>query len=243
MMSILFQCAMLCCMTSSTVLRTRTSHSRPRQRSCQPCICCMLFSFVRPTAVTLSPWLRAAFTSERPMWPVAPNTIHVFCLGGFVGLGGSVVDGSESLGLLSNKRREEGLGMDMMAPTQRGTTWRDLSRDSYATVLDPHPAHHDGRLRCFRFSLPKIDVHDPCSGSRVESKVHGRSGEESPPSPSSSKHEHHNTIATAERTHSTHAACLFRSLPMIRTHAHSHTRMVDHAGSSILPQQTALQVF
>jgi hypothetical protein len=46
--------------------------------------------------------------------------------------------------LLSNKRREEGLGMDMLAPTQCGTTWRDLSRDYYATVLDPHPIHHDG---------------------------------------------------------------------------------------------------
>lgn len=29
---------------------------------------------LRPTAVTRSEWARAALTTERPMWPVAPNT-------------------------------------------------------------------------------------------------------------------------------------------------------------------------
>lgn len=29
---------------------------------------------LRPTAVTRSEWARAALTTERPMWPVAPKT-------------------------------------------------------------------------------------------------------------------------------------------------------------------------
>lgn len=38
---------------------------------------CMLESVsvkLRPIAVTRSEWARAALTTERPMWPVAPNT-------------------------------------------------------------------------------------------------------------------------------------------------------------------------
>ena len=93
-------------MHAFTVSRTRTSHSRPKHRSCQPCICCILFSIVRPTAATLSPWLKAALTSDRPMWPVAPKTSHIFCVGGFVSEGGSVLVGRCSFGLRS--RREFG---------------------------------------------------------------------------------------------------------------------------------------
>ena len=38
---------------------------------------CMLESVsvrLRPTAVTRSEWARAALTTERPIWPVAPKT-------------------------------------------------------------------------------------------------------------------------------------------------------------------------
>ena len=61
-------------MTASTVSRTRTSQSRPRLFvGCQFCMAERVFSKVRPTAVTLSPWASAALAIERPMWPVAPK--------------------------------------------------------------------------------------------------------------------------------------------------------------------------
>ena len=53
----------------------------------------MVFSIVRPTAVTLSPCESAHLASERPMWPVAPNMSQTFGVGGFVSEGGSVVAG------------------------------------------------------------------------------------------------------------------------------------------------------
>lgn len=40
----------------------------------QDCMAGMESEWVRPTAVTRSPWERAALTMERPMWPVAPKT-------------------------------------------------------------------------------------------------------------------------------------------------------------------------
>lgn len=37
------------------------------------CMLGMVSRKVRPTAVTRSPWERAALTRERPRWPVAPK--------------------------------------------------------------------------------------------------------------------------------------------------------------------------
>jgi hypothetical protein len=93
-------------MHAFTVARTRTSHSNPRHLSCQFCICCIVFSIVRPTAATLSPCMSADFTSDRPMCPVAPKMSHVFWIGGLVSDGGSVEEGRCSFGLLA--RRELG---------------------------------------------------------------------------------------------------------------------------------------
>lgn len=67
MMSIRPQCLMLFLTTASTVSCNRTSHSRPKQRSCHLCICSNVFSSSLPTAVTLSPCDRAVRTRERPM--------------------------------------------------------------------------------------------------------------------------------------------------------------------------------
>jgi hypothetical protein len=61
-------------MTWSTVFLTRTSHSKPRQfLSCHLFICSAVFSCDQPTAVHWSPCDSAARTSDRPIWPVAPN--------------------------------------------------------------------------------------------------------------------------------------------------------------------------
>lgn len=76
------QCAIDFLITASTVSRTRTSHRRPRQFLDDTCVelvdqFCMLsreFSKVRPTAETRSLWVRAALTTERPIWPEAPKT-------------------------------------------------------------------------------------------------------------------------------------------------------------------------
>ena len=115
MMSTSPKCCIVFLITASTVSGTLISHNNPRQFTCHPSIFCIVCSNVRPTAVTLSPWLRADFTSERPMWPVAPKTwysisnvhrqegiavlltIHTFCVAGFVSLGGSHVAGRCSL--------------------------------------------------------------------------------------------------------------------------------------------------
>ena len=70
------QCSILFLITLSTVSRTLTSHSIPTQfLSCSHVfICSMVFSWVHPTAVHLSPWDSSARASDLPMWPVAPNT-------------------------------------------------------------------------------------------------------------------------------------------------------------------------
>lgn len=70
------QCSMLFLITLSTVSRTLTSHNIPRQflSCCHFFICSMVFSWVHPTAVHLSPCDSSARTSDLPMWPVAPNT-------------------------------------------------------------------------------------------------------------------------------------------------------------------------
>jgi hypothetical protein len=76
------QWSMLFRMTWSTVFLTRTSHSRPKQfLSCHLFICSTVFSCDQPTAVHWSPCDKAARTSDRPIWPVAPNiyTIYYEC--------------------------------------------------------------------------------------------------------------------------------------------------------------------
>jgi hypothetical protein len=94
MMSTFPHCSMLFCITVSTVSLTLTSQSNPRQLfSCHLFICSTVFSCVHPTAVHLSPCAMTARTRERPMWPVAPKTIHFFWMGGFLSEGGSQVAG------------------------------------------------------------------------------------------------------------------------------------------------------
>ena len=100
-MSTLPNVAMQASMQAFTVSRTRTSHSNPKHRSCQPCICCMVFSIVLPTAATLSPWLNAVLTSDLPICPVAPKMSQFFCVVGLFSSGGAVDAGRCSLGLFA----------------------------------------------------------------------------------------------------------------------------------------------
>lgn len=76
------------------------------------------------------------------MWPVAPKISHTFCLGGFVELGGSVVDGSWSFGLVSyNTRRAEGLGTDMLIDACG--VWHYIWRCMYMQTLSSrHPGDY-----------------------------------------------------------------------------------------------------
>ena len=86
MMSILPQCSKLCLKTASTVERMRTSQRRGRngdgsedaeelgEAGESECMLESVSVKLRPTAVTRSEWASAALTTERPMWPVAPNT-------------------------------------------------------------------------------------------------------------------------------------------------------------------------
>ena len=84
MMSILPQCSRLFVKMSSTVERTRTSQRRGRyghgseeglgEAEERDCMLESVSVKLRPTAVTRSEWARAALTTERPMWPVAPKT-------------------------------------------------------------------------------------------------------------------------------------------------------------------------
>jgi len=128
MISILPQCAKLFVNTASTVERTRTSQRRARYGESEGCelgggdvagveneeredagckfaILSTVSSNVLPTAVTRSLWARAALTTERPMWPVAPKTTHTRCSGGFCEPGGLQERGSCSLEL---EEAEEG---------------------------------------------------------------------------------------------------------------------------------------
>ena len=87
MMSILPQCSKLLVKTASTVERIRTSQrigsngegsgdtfveglceANERDWTVES-----VSVKLRPTAVTRSEWARAALTTERPMWPVAPK--------------------------------------------------------------------------------------------------------------------------------------------------------------------------
>ena len=89
MMSILPQCSRLFLKTASTVERMRTSQRRGRngdwskdafveevlgEAGGSSCILESVSVKLRPTAVTRSLWARAALTTERPIWPVAPKT-------------------------------------------------------------------------------------------------------------------------------------------------------------------------
>ena len=83
MISILPQCSRLCLKTASTVERTRTSQRRGRygdgseeefgEAGESEYMLERESVKLRPTAVTRSEWARAALTTERPMWPVAPK--------------------------------------------------------------------------------------------------------------------------------------------------------------------------
>ena len=89
MMSILPQCSKLFLKMVSTVERIRTSQRRGRKGTgCEDgfaeeelveveqseCTLASVSVKLCPTAVTRSEWARAALTTERPMWPVAPKT-------------------------------------------------------------------------------------------------------------------------------------------------------------------------
>lgn len=63
-----------------------------------------------PTALTLSPCEMAALVTLRPMWPEAPKTSHTACLAGLEGDGGSVLEGSCTLGKLDVVVDEEDVG-------------------------------------------------------------------------------------------------------------------------------------
>ena len=89
MMSILPQCSKLFLKMVSTVERIRTSQRRGRKGARSEdgftedefvelgqseCTLASVSVKLCPTAVTRSEWARAALTTERPMWPVAPKT-------------------------------------------------------------------------------------------------------------------------------------------------------------------------
>ena len=89
MMSILPQCFRLFLKIVSTVERIRTSQRRGRKGNGSEdafteeelvevgqseCTLASVSVKLCPTAVTRSEWARAALTTERPMWPVAPKT-------------------------------------------------------------------------------------------------------------------------------------------------------------------------
>ena len=89
MMSILPQCSKLFLKMVSTVERIRTSQRRGRkgtggedgfteaelvETGQSECTLASVSVKVCPTAVTRSEWARAALTTERPIWPVAPKT-------------------------------------------------------------------------------------------------------------------------------------------------------------------------
>ena len=88
MISILPQCSRLLVKTASTVERIRTSHRRGSngdgsgdafmeelgEAEESDWTVESVSVKLRPTAVTRSECARAALTTERPMWPVAPKT-------------------------------------------------------------------------------------------------------------------------------------------------------------------------
>ena len=88
MMSILPQCSKLLVKTASTVERIRTSQRRGSngegsgdtfveglgEAKERDWTVESVSVKLRPTAVMRSEWARAALTTERPMWPVAPKT-------------------------------------------------------------------------------------------------------------------------------------------------------------------------
>ena len=89
MMSILPQCSKLFLKMVSTVERIRTSQRRGRKGAgsedrftgdelvevgYSESKLASVSARLCPTAVTRSEWARAALTTERPMWPVAPKT-------------------------------------------------------------------------------------------------------------------------------------------------------------------------